>query len=515
MAQLEDRTVVLARIETVAGIDAIAPNLTAVPSAYATDAMLVSACDVALDITSLERANYNPSLSKDDADVGRIIARVTFTHEFRASGVFGTPPRLGRLLRACGTQETIIPNTAPAIIGDPVPGPENSPGGMAVTFTKGVTIPTNHFDTYRIIKQAPGYVVVGAGFHEIDPTVMHSEYHNAWTDSKLGTIVTDNTLLAPTFTLGGTFAPRELIEVWVGGIRFYYQVKDAGETNDEIATSIAAVIALDPRYALTVAAAGVITPDIANTAGSQLGMTLTLGQSGAEVTITDTGAVDGDYWDVPLRRPGVRYDPISDNFSSLSIYVYMDGTLHRVFASRGTYVLTANAGEYPTIAFTFTGTYNEPIDAAVPTTQVVFEKSKPWKVELAEAAVLGMPNVCAQAFTHDIANTVTAKDCINAPEAVDELRITERNPVAGLNPETTVPSIYNPWTRMRRGESTRLHFLAGKRGGVGNLARFQADSAQYTAAPLTVRNKIRAYDMAFRLSKVSDQGDDEFFFHFS
>lgn len=527
MAQNEDRTVILARIQGAQGVDAIEPALSLNPSAYVTDAMLVSAADVQPITTTLERANYNPSLSKDATGVGRVLQQLTFSHELRGSGVFGTPPRLGRLIRACGFAETIIPNTAPATIGTPMGGLYNSVNAGATTIGKGATAPTKNFDTYRVTVVTGGagaaakFLVTGAGFQEGDGTVMDSTFHVGWTNSKLGTINTAGTLIAPTYTFAGTFAVNDMMEIFVGGKRYYYQVPVGGTAPADIATAIAALIAADARFVGTAAAAGVITVTLAGAAvpisGEAAAVTdIPLGASGASVTVPSGFAAltVGDYWDIPLRRPGVRYDPVSDNQSLMTFYVYMDGELKRITDARGTFSMTANAGEYPMLSFTFTGRYNEPIDAPVPATLVRYEQSKPYKVELAEAAVYGLPNVCAQAFTFDLAQTITPKDCMNAEEATDELRISERTPVAGINPESSKPSVYSPWTRMRREETTRLHILGGRRGGVGNMWRFQADRAQITGANYANRTKVRAHDMQFRLARLSDAGDDECFFWF-
>lgn len=527
MAQNEDRTVILARIQSGAGVDAIEAALSATPSAYATDAMLCSAVDVQVQATTLNRPNYNPSLSKDKTGVGRMLQQLTFTHELRASGTFGVAPRLGRLLRACAMSETSIPNTAGATIGTPVGGSGNSANAQATTLSKGAVVPTKNFDTYRIYVTTGGagatarFLVVGAGFSEVDNTVGNSTQNSAWTNSKLGSVVVAGTIIAPTYTFAGSFAVNEIVEAWYLGVRYYYQVPAGGQTAAQVATAVAALMNADARFTGTSATGAVITGTLAGTAVPIVGQaasitTIPLGASGASVTIPSGFAAltAGDYWDVPLLRPGIRYDPISgESIPMLTFYVYLDGTLHRITDARGTVTMTANAGEYPTLAFTFTGRYNEPVDAVVPT-NVVFETSKPYKVELAEAAVYGLPNVCAQAFTFDLGGSIGPKDCMNAEEAIDELRFNERTPVAGVNPESNKPSVFSPWTRMRREEITRLHVRGGVRGGTGNLWRFQADSAQITGANYTNRNKVRAHDLQFSLSRFSDAGNDEFFFHF-
>ena len=63
----------------------------------------------------------------------------------------------------------------------------------------------------------------------------------------------------------------------------------------------------------------------------------------------------------------VTYAPVSSSFSSISIHYNTDGVRHIVTGCRGSFVINANVGEIPSIDFTFTGIYNAPTDAALPT----------------------------------------------------------------------------------------------------------------------------------------------------
>ena len=55
------------------------------------------------------------------------------------------------------------------------------------------------------------------------------------------------------------------------------------------------------------------------------------------------------------------YTPASDSTASVTIHYNVDGILHKVTGCRGTFSLNANVGEIPTIDFTFTGIYNDPL----------------------------------------------------------------------------------------------------------------------------------------------------------
>lgn len=63
----------------------------------------------------------------------------------------------------------------------------------------------------------------------------------------------------------------------------------------------------------------------------------------------------------------VVYAPVSSGFGSATIYFNIDGVLHKVTGARGNVEFTIGARTIPTMKFTFTGIYNAPTDAALPT----------------------------------------------------------------------------------------------------------------------------------------------------
>jgi hypothetical protein len=200
---------------------------------------------------------------------------------------------------------------------------------------------------------------------------------------------------------------------------------------------------------------------------------------------------------------------------SLTIYMYMDGKLYKTTGARGTATSTGTGGDYPKISFTFQGVYYDAIDDALPGAGLVYEASKPYKVELAQLSIAGFSDAIAQQFTFDLGNTLTPRDNINASEAYDAIRITKRQAKFGCNPESRKPSVYDPWQEMRQERPTRVHVAVGIRGGAGNIVRVQGDCAMYDTSPtFSNRNNIRAYAFSFGLQRVSDAGNDEVSFTF-
>lgn len=62
----------------------------------------------------------------------------------------------------------------------------------------------------------------------------------------------------------------------------------------------------------------------------------------------------------------VVYSPVSSGFGSATIYFNIDGILHKVTGARGNVEFTIAARAIPVMKFTFTGIYNAPSDAALP-----------------------------------------------------------------------------------------------------------------------------------------------------
>ena len=69
-----------------------------------------------------------------------------------------------------------------------------------------------------------------------------------------------------------------------------------------------------------------------------------------------------------VATTSVTYAPVSSAFSSASIYFDNDGIRHILTGCRGSFTLTGEVGQIPTIDFTMVGVYNAPTDTALPST---------------------------------------------------------------------------------------------------------------------------------------------------
>lgn len=97
---------------------------------------------------------------------------------------------------------------------------------------------------------------------------------------------------------------------------------------------------------------------LVGSASIKLGYTVELAGSGTAATapafdgLLQACAMASASLTVPNR---VEYTPISTGIKSLTSYFYDDGVCHKLLGSRGTFSLSAKAGEIPMLKFDFTG----------------------------------------------------------------------------------------------------------------------------------------------------------------
>jgi hypothetical protein len=514
---LTARTLVLAKPEVTYNVDSV-------PTAAA-DAFLVSEADVSIETNVLERNNYRPHLSPTGVVVGRKLVTVTMTHELKGSGTAATKPKLGTLLRGCGFSETQVTAGAASQMG--TAAALTTPAGPVVTWAK-TAAPTAFYGSYRAtittggVQASAKVRVTHYNGYDPDPNVLRTEEIDVFASPGAGvTITKGGTPAAPTVTVGGTPAQNEVVTVNFMGVAATVTI---GAAPTAITVATALVTALNAaevaqragtgqntaRFTMANAAgaSATITPTFSATAGElAMSAAVALGGSGATSTPSFTGtAIVGDSYVIDLYQVGWIYRPVSENFESLTMYVYFDGALHKVTGCQGTFTISGEAGAYANAAFTFTGQYIAPVDAPLPT-NTIYEASKPTQVELAQMALDGSPDFCAQSFSVDMAVTIVPRDCINGSDGFDGVRVTGRAPTGTINPEAQLRKSHPFWQVMASGRALAWHVRVGT--VAGNIVHLLSNSVQYGQLSYGDRNGIRTIEANLRFSALSGSGNDE------
>ena len=507
----------LAKVETVFGQDAN-PSPT-------TDALLVENPDVTADLSLVERSNVKFDLSPDPPRVGRKTMGVTFLHEVRNNeNLDGTvAPLVGRLLQGCGMAETQFTG-----VGTNIPF-------VAAAANTGASVTWAALGTNPLIKKSKSRITIvlaGAsatavgrvtGGNTIDDTehatnngVVSSETflgktHRILDDTPPVMTVTPDTTdpLSVDYVIAGAFTVDDIVEAIVLGIPFRHTVVSGDTDADGVATALAAVINAHGLMAasattdtITVTFTGVFAGEVLTTAATPV----TIGSTTCTQDPTWTGDLDlGDTYSGDVHSEGYEYDPVSDLFDSLTLYIYLDGLLHKLTGCRGTFTVEGAAGEVAKYTFTFTGNYVAPLDAAIPVTPNL-DTTLPPAVEQADLQVDGgITPLCAAAFGLDMANNVVIRDCVNKVDAFDGVVITGRAPSATMDPESVLESDHPFWANLAAG--TPLLFQVRVGTVKGNLVHFESDNASYSELGYGNRNDIRIYNVTLRFSRTA--GNDE------
>lgn len=506
---LSNRALMLAKVEATYNVDSLP-----VPG---TDAYLISNCDVKIQPNVLKRNFYKPSLSPLGITIGRKLASVSFDIEVKGSGVNGVAPKLGELMKGCGFARTQITASAASEIQSVSAGSLNT--GPSVSWAK-TTVATSRFTKYRMKVGLGGasttakFITFGNPPEGVTTVFPRDEFSATVMGPGATTTVTvDSTTdpLAPTYLLANCQI-GDVIVICVGGVYFKRIVASAVE--DDEATAIATLIDADGRCS---AAATTATVTVTLTGGVSGAITsgttaITLGQSGAQVTPTWTGnLVKGDVYEVEVLEPGYHYTPISSTFQSFTIYAYYDGTLHRLTGCMGTFTVTAQAGNYATAQFTFTGQYHDPEDEPLPT-NAVFETSQPQQVELAQLLVGGAHDLCAQQFTLDMGISLNPRECVSNSDGYNGVNYTSREPKGGANPEMAFESEEPFWRNLAAASFLEFHARVGT--VKNNVFRAISHSVQLSNIQYADRNNLRVYDLSFSFASGTFAGDDEIRFVF-
>ena len=232
------------------------------------------------------------------------------------------------------------------------------------------------------------------------------------------------------------------------------------------------------------------------------------GFKGATVTLTWAGTLAiGDRYVLWLLPPGQVLQPRSDNFESITLVLHKDGVLHTMPGAFGTFELTAQAGNFATIKWTFTGTYVPPTDDANPSP--VFELTLPSQVQLARLAINDFHAV-VEKFTYNQANDIQIRPDVSSSDGYIGIRIVGRKPEGGIDPEADNVANNDFWGQFASAKQMPFQMRVGT--VIGNTVWVIAPNTQYSGLTYADRSGILVYDAGMRFARAN--GDDEIFFAF-
>ncbi len=115
----------------------------------------------------------------------------------------------------------------------------------------------------------------------------------------------------------------------------------------------------------------------------------------------------------------VTYAPVSSAFGSVTIYYNVDGVLHKLTGARGNVEMDITVGQIPVFKFSFTGLYNAPTDAAVPTvTYTAFQTPLAANSDNTSAFSLYSFSGALQSLSVNMGNAVNYRTLIGAEDVL-------------------------------------------------------------------------------------------------
>lgn len=203
-----------------------------------------------------------------------------------------------------------------------------------------------------------------------------------------------------------------------------------------------------------------------------------------------------------VATTSVTYAPVSSAFSSASIYLDNDGIRHILTGCRGSFTLTGEVGQIPTIDFTMVGCYNAPTDSAAPSTTYSAQASPLiFKQGNTSAFSFFSYSGCLQSVSFDMANETVYRELVGCSK---EVLITNRAPSGTVMIEAPALATKDFFALSQTETTGALTFLHGTTAGnrvtftasqcdIGNPSYGDQDGVQmlnipYVAVPSATGN---------------------------
>lgn len=144
---------------------------------------------------------------------------------------------------------------------------------------------------------------------------------------------------------------------------------------------------------------------------------------------------------VVVSNTSNTYSPESAGFESVTIWLYIDGRVHKVTGCRGDWKIKCEAGQMAMAEFTFKGRYADPTLLALATPTL--ESTTPQVCKSCIFTYNARTSLVVKNAELEINNTVAMRPSLNDANAIAGFEITDRDPMLTINPECTVETSYD------------------------------------------------------------------------
>ena len=205
-----------------------------------------------------------------------------------------------------------------------------------------------------------------------------------------------------------------------------------------------------------------------------------------------------------VAATSVTYTPLSATFPSATLYYFNDGIRHKLTGARGSFSLTAEVGQIPTLSFTFMGIYNAPGDVTPPSTTyndqadpVIFKAGNTSGFQLFSYAG------CLQSVNMDLSNEMVYRELINCAKQV---MITNRAPNGTVVIEAPNIADHDYFADAIGSDTGNLIFQHGQTAG--NIVTFSSPQTDLGSPTYSDQDGVQMLNLPF-IATPTDSGNDE------
>jgi hypothetical protein len=205
-----------------------------------------------------------------------------------------------------------------------------------------------------------------------------------------------------------------------------------------------------------------------------------------------------------VASTSVTYKPATNSLSnSMSLSIYMDGVIAKIWGARGNVKGSMNAGKPGILSFEFQGAAFEVVDGALlaPSYTTVIPPA------FLNASLLldAYAAICSK-VDFDTANVIGLRESINSASGFLSALITGRNPKGSMDPELPTVAAYDFYGKWKTPATLGALQLAAT-GSAGNIVTISFPKVRYAKIADNERNGIRTLGLDFEA--CLNTGDDE------
>ena len=234
-----------------------------------------------------------------------------------------------------------------------------------------------------------------------------------------------------------------------------------------------------------------------------------------EVELAGSGTSAVPKYDAALRACGLSptgstYSPVSSGFESATVFINIDGVLHKFLGCRGTVSISCTLGQIPTLKFDLMSLYNEPTDTAALTptyalqaTPLIFREGN-----TPTFSIYSNTSFCLQSFEFNLANEMVYRELVNCTKQV---LLTDRKPAGSVTIEaptasalTTLRNFFNAAVTTASGGISLVHGTAAN-----NTVTFTAPQVNVTAPTYSEQDGIVMMSVPY-VAIPTSAGNNEF-----